>query len=387
MITSAVMLASSLSNLERQPLGFESADRIVMRLDVPAGGATPERLASFYARLQERLRSIPGVVNASYALYSPMQGNNWSGVISIAGRASDPARAESSSWNRIGPGYFSTLGTRVVRGRAIDERDSPGMRRVAMINEAFARRFFEKADPIGQRVGVGGPERSGDYEIVGVTEDVKYATANQPVRPMLFLPAFQSVDYEDSSARNVQLRSMMLRAVVVHAGAGAINLEPALRAAVAEIDPDVNVMRVIAMPDEVSANFRIERLMSRVTSLYGGLALLLATVGLYGVTAYTVSRRTREIGVRLALGADRSRIMRSVVGAPVLQTLIGLAFGVPLAVGMGRVLQAQLFGIRGDNVVVIATAVVILMATAAVASALPAHRAASIEPSRALRTN
>ena len=386
MITSAGLLASSLGQLERQPLGFESANRVVLRLDVPASGATEERLALLYSRLQERIRRVPGVVNVSYALYSPMEGNNWSSAISIAGRAADPARPESSSWNRVGPQYFATVGTRVVRGRAIDERDAPGMRRVAVVSEAFAQRFFGDTDPVGQRLGIGNAARAGDFEIVGVVEDVKYANATQPVRPMMFLSAFQSVPYDDATARSVQLRSMLLRAIVIQTVAGAGNVEPALRSAVAEVDATVNITRVMSLANQVSANFRVERLMSRVTSLYGVLALVLASLGLYGVTAYTVAQRTREIGVRLALGADRTSIMRHVVGAPVLATGLGLILGVPLASVAANAIKTQLYGVDSQNVTVLAIAGAVLLATAALAAALPAVRAASIDPSRALRT-
>jgi predicted permease len=386
MITSAGLLASSLGQLERQPLGFEPANRSVVRLDMPASDATEARLALFYPRLQERIRRVPGVVNVSYALYSPMEGNNWSSAIGIAGRTADPARPDFSSWNRVGPEYFATVGTRVLRGRAIDERDAPGMRRVVVVSDAFAKRFFGETDPIGQRLGLGSADHAGDFEIVGVVEDVKYANASQPVRPMMFFPAFQSVAYEDATARSVQLRSMLLRAIVIQTVPGAGNLEPALRAAVAEIDANVNVTRVISMPDQVSGNFRIERLMSRVTSLYGALALVLASLGLYGVTAYSVAQRTREIGVRLALGADRWSIIRHVVGAPVLATGIGLLLGVPLAAMAANAIKTQLYGIDSQHITVLAVASVVLVTTAALAAALPALRAASIDPSRALRT-
>jgi ABC-type antimicrobial peptide transport system permease subunit len=202
---------------------------------------------------------------------------------------------------------------------------------------------------------------------------------------MFFLPAFQTADYANASSRNVQTRSMLLRAIVVRAVPGATNLEPALRSAVAEVDPNVNVMGVMTMTDQVSGNFRIERLMARLTSFYGGLALILTSLGLYGVTAYGVAQRTREIGVRMALGAGRSGIMRTVVGGPIVETLAGLAIGLPLAMLAGQGMGTQLYGLSGQNPVVLATAVVILVSTAAVAAAIPARRAASIDPARALR--
>jgi predicted permease len=385
MLTSAGLLASSLGNLERQPLGFDPGNRLVVRADVPPQAATAERLSLLYTRLQDRLANVSGVRSVSYALSSPMDGNNWSSSIAISGRAVDPARPDSTSWNRVGPKYFDTVGTRILRGRAIDERDIPGARRVAVINQAFAKKFFDTSDPIGQTIGIGGIEHSGDFEIVGVADDVKHTNANQPVRTMLYLPGFQSGDYADASGRNVQARSMLLRSLVVHAAPGTANLERALRGAVAEVDPNINVTSVMALETQVSGNFRVERLMARLTSIYGVLALVLAALGLYGVTTYAVAQRTREIGVRMALGADRSRIMRTVVGGPLLETLGGLAIGIPLALLVGSAISAQLYGVGGQNPGVIAAAIGVLMVTAGLAATIPARRAASVDPARALR--
>ena len=181
------------------------------------------------------------------------------------------------------------------------------------------------------------------------------------------------------------LRSMMLRSLVLKIRPGAANLEPAVRGAIAEISADVNVSWVRPLSMQVSGNFRIERLLSRLTSLYGGLALLLTALGLYGVTAYSVARRTREIGVRMALGAGRSGIMRAVIGGPLLETVLGLAIGLPLAMLVGRAIGSQLYGLGGQNPIVWSVTIAILVLTSIVAAAIPARRAASIDPSRALR--
>ena len=385
MLTSAGLLASSLGHLEGQRLGFDPAGRYVARIDVPPQGATPETLSLLFARLRERVAGITGVQNVSYALSSPMDGNNWSSGISIGGRAPDQDQSQGASWNRVGPKYFETVGTRVLRGRAFNEGDAPGARRVAVINDVFARKFFAEADPIGQTVGIGGAGHSGDFAIVGVVDDVKHTTPNQAVRAMLYLPAFQAGDYDDASSRNVQGRSMLLRAVVVHASPGTRDLDRSLREAIAAINPDINVTRVRPLEEQVSSNFRIERLMARLTSVYGALALVLASLGLYGVTSYAVSQRTREIGVRTALGADSARIIRTVVGGPLLETFVGLLIGIPLALLVGRAINTQLYGISSQDPLVIATAVSVLVVTALVAAAIPARRAASLDPATTLR--
>jgi predicted permease len=385
LLTGAGLLARSLGNLERQPLGFSPDNRLVVRIDPPALAGQPERLDAFYTRLRERLSRMPGVERVTFALYSPMEGNNWSSGISIEGRASDPARRDGASWNRVWPGYFETIGTRVVRGRGIDERDTPSARRVAVVNTAFVRRFFEKEEPIGRRLGIGDASHAGDFEIVGVVEDVKYTGPTQPPRPMIFMPALQTVEYATAGERSVQARSMLLRAIVLQTTVGAGSLEDPIRRAVAEADANATVVRIVPLPEQVSANFRMNRLMARLTSAYGVLALLLAAIGLYGVTAYAVTSRTREIGVRMALGADRGRIVRTMLRGPFGQTLIGLAIGAPLALVAVRAISAQLYGVEPQNPLVLGGAMLALAASAIVAAAVPAWRAASLDPTRALR--
>jgi len=386
LLSSAGLLAASLTNLEQQPLGFTPADRVVVRIDPPAIAGEIDRLASLFARFEESLRRVPGVERVGYAMYSPMEGNNWSSGISIAGRTSDPNRPDSSSWNRVSAGYFETVGTRVLRGRPIEERDTPAGKRVAVVNASFVRRFFEQVDPIGQTFGFGDSSHNADFEIVGVVEDVKYTGATErDVRPMLFLPAFQTVEYSDPTARTVQARSTLLRAIVLQVAPTAKNVEAGIREAIAGVDPNVNVIRVLPMALQVSGNFRLERLMARLTSVYGVLALALASLGLYGVTAYGVSQRTREIGVRMALGADRSRIIRTCVQGPLVQTGAGLVIGLLAALFVGRAIRAQLYGVGGLDPAIFGVAMLALVVSAIAAAALPARRAASVNPAAALR--
>jgi len=385
LLTGAGLLATSLGKLETQTLGFDPEDRVIARIDPPALAGEPDRLAAFYGRLVEQLERVPGVRRASYALYTPMEGNNWSSYIAIQGRPIDPAQPIGSSWNRVGPGFFEAVDTRLKQGRLFEARDHQGTNRVAIVNEAFVRRYFESARPIGARLGIGDASHAGDLEIVGVVEDVKFTAASQPVRPMIFLPGRQLIDYASATDGNVQARSMLMRAVVVHVNAGAGTLEGPIRRAVAAVDPNVTVVRVMPMTDQVRLNFRLERLMARLTSAYGVLALALAALGLYGVTSYGVSARTREIGVRMALGADRLQIVRTVLRGPLVQTLVGLAIGVPLALFASRSLAAMLYDIQAQNPWVLSGAVGVLLASAVVAAILPARRAAALEPTRALR--
>jgi hypothetical protein len=314
-----------------------------------------------------------------------MEGNNWSSRISLAGRAPDPER-DSSSWNRIGPGYFETLGTRVVRGRTLDETDRPDSARVAVVNQAFVRRFFPDEEPLGRTLGIGGPERALDFEIVGVTEDVKYTDATRPVRPMVFFPTLQLAPLEDATARNVQLRSTVAGAVVLQLGPGAANVETLLRRALAEVDPDLAVVQVVPLRVQVDRNFGSNRLLARLAQAYALLALAVAALGLFGVTAHDVARRTREIGVRMALGAARGRVLREVLLGALRQALLGLALGVPATLVAVRALRGFLCCVSAWDPLALGLSAAVLLVGAAAAALGPARRAAAIEPARALRS-
>jgi predicted permease len=385
LLAGAGLLGKSLNRLESQPLGFEPKDRMIVRLDPPAIAGEPERLAAMYTAMKERVDAIPGVISSSYALYSPMEGNNWSGGIAINGRP-DPERKDSSSWNRIGPDYFETMGTRIVRGRAIDVRDTPSSEHVAVVNQAFVNRYFPSADPLGQRLGVGDAEHSADYQIVGVSEDVKYAGPTQPARPMIFLPVMQLAEFGTPEGKQTQARSTLVRTLELHLQPGAANIEPAVRKALAEANQNLTAMRFVPMRDQIAGNFRTNRLLATLTSAYGLLAFALASLGLYGVTAYGVSRRTHEIGVRMALGADQRRIVWDVLRGAVLQAAVGLAIGVPVAMYAARALTSQLYDVQVRDPWVFGIAAAALRVTAAVAAALPARRAAAVDPNKALRS-
>jgi predicted permease len=386
LLTGAGLLAGSLSRLEHQPLGFAEEDRLVVRIDVPPTLASvPERLAAIYDEMQARLRQVPGVERATYSLYSPMEGNNWSSNIAISGRPVDPGQPDGASWNRVGPDYFETLGTRVLRGRGITAGDSAGAPRVAVVNDAFVRTFFEDRDPLSARLGIGDASHADDYQIVGVVEDVKYSGPAQPVRPMAFFPVGQRVEYADPDRAQTQARSTLVRTVELQVAPGAASLEPAIRRAVAGAHPDIAVTGLMPMSVQVAGNFRNNRLLATLAGAYGGLALLLAALGLYGVTSYGVARRTHEIGVRMALGADARRIVTGVLWTALVQAAVGLAIGLPLALLAGRALTAQLYGIDARDPLVLAGAAGVLLITAALAAALPARRASSVNPTQALR--
>jgi predicted permease len=385
LLAGAGVLSKSLSRLEHQPLGFDPENRLIVRIDPPQIASDPARLGAMYDAMQDRLGRVPGVQNVSYALYSPMEGNNWSSGIYIAGRTAAPDADNGSSWNRVGPRYFETMGTRLARGRLITAADTPTSPHVAVVNGAFVRKFFPTGEALGARFGIGDSRNTGDYEIVGVVDDVKYSGANRPARPMAFLPVMQWATYQSPEMRQVQARSSLVRTIELQLAPGAASLERAIRNELAIVHPDLTVTRVVPMAEQIGGNFRTNRLLAALTATYGGLALALASLGLYGVTAYGVSRRLREIGVRMALGAGRGRIVWTIVRSALLQTLTGLVIGVPLALAAGGALTAQLFDVNARDPLVLAIASLALIITAAMAAVIPARRAASVDPTQALR--
>jgi len=315
-----------------------------------------------------------------------MEGMNWSFPVSIEGHAAPVRDNNSPSWNRVSAHYFETIGTRILRGRGIEEQDKPNARPIAVINEAFAKKYFGREDPIGKRLGLGGPERSGDYEIVGIAEDAKYQDAYGPAYPTLFLALLQTAHEPEPTIASMLKQSNYVNDIELLVRGKPANLEAALRASLAAADPNVIVLKVFSLEEQVSLNFNQERLIARLTGLFGVVALALACIGLYGVTAYGVARRRSEIGIRMALGADPGKVVKMVVKGAMAQIGIGLLIGIPIALAGGRALAHQLFGVKSYDPGVLGAAVGTLVLCALVAGFVPAARAASVDPTEALRS-
>jgi macrolide transport system ATP-binding/permease protein len=380
LLIGAGLLTQTLRNLENQRFGFEPEGRMVVRVNPALAGYKPEKLYGLYEQLQQRLPQIPGVISASYSIYSPMRGDNWSFGVHIEGHP--PDEQVGASFDRIGPHYFETVGTRLLRGRTIGLEDTPTSRQVAVVNQAFARKFFPNQDPIGKHFGMGDPSHSGDFEIVGVVEDTKYQDARRPAYSTFFMPFLQmSTDPKMS----FMVGSHYIGDIELRVAGNPENLNAAVRRTLAGIDPNLTILDFMTLNEQVARNFNQDRLIARLTELFGGLALILACVGLYGVTAYAVAQRTGEIGIRMALGADRPRILGLVLRGALLQLGIGLAIGIPAALAGGQLLASQLYGVEGHDPAILALAAGVLTACALVAGFVPARRAASIDPIRALR--
>src|SRR6184192_1597596 len=376
LLIAAGLVTQSLRNLEDQKFGFATEGRLIVKISPSLAGYTVDKLAGLYERLEEALPRIPGVLSDSLSWYTPLDGDNSNERVSIEGKAPD-YRWTAPSWDRVGPHYFETIGTRLLRGRVIEERDRPGGLNVAVINETFARRFFPNEDPIGQHFGMTDVSHSGDYEIVGIVEDAKYKDTRGPAYATFFLPLLQTPSGESFRG--------WVGAIELHVAGRPENIESAVRKALADADSNLPVLNMMSFQEQVARNFNQERLIARLTELFGALALVLACVGLYGVTAYGVARRTNEIGIRMALGADGGNVLGLVLRGALAQLGVGLAIGIPAAIAGGHMLAHQLYGVKSYDPMILGAAALILAACAIVAASVPARRATRVDPMVALR--
>jgi predicted permease len=389
LLCAAGLLAQSLRNMRHQDFGFEVANRYILHIDPQMAGYRPEQLSAFYRQLHDDLAAIPGMSRVSFALYSPMEGDNWGETVYIEGQPPPPpgSNENGSSWLRVSDGYFETIGTRIVKGRGITEQDTVSSRNVAVVNETFAKKFFQSVEgSIGRRFGDLDQKYAGNFEIVGVTEDTQYRGATSKIPPTFFLPEDQRIAYDDPRFKAFEDRSHELNAVVLLTEGNVSGLEQQVRQTVARVSPDLAVIDFTSFADQVEGNFSQQAMLTQLTSLFGLLALVLASVGLYGVTAYSVERRTSEIGIRMALGADRQKVLKLVLRGAFVQIGIGLAIGVPATIATGYAMTAQLFGVRPFAPEILLVTIAALSLAAFVATLVPARRAAGLEAVRALRT-
>jgi putative ABC transport system permease protein len=388
LLSAAALLGQSLRNLERQDFGFETEGRYIAQINPMLANYKPETLEPLFRQIDDRLLQIPGVRMVAPALYAPMTGDSWNDGIRIQGRPEPGAKENmSAGWARVMPGFFETLGTKIILGRPIIEEDTASTRKVAVINEAFARKFFKGQNPIGQHFGPGKIKYSSTYEVVGVVRDMRYMTYDykDPVGPMFWLPEAQAVQWDDQNYQGGEIWSHYLYNIVIWAPGNPPGMEERVRKALNSVDPNLVLYEVDPYTKIVSGDFQQQNMIATLTTLFGVLGLLLAAVGLYGVMAYMVEQRTSEIGVRMALGADRGSVVKMVLRGAFSQVGIGLALGIPAAIGAGKLMTDQLFGVKPWDPVMLSLATLLLALAALLASVIPARRAAGVEPMVALR--
>jgi predicted permease len=390
LVAGSMMLARSLGNLEGQDFGFEMRGRVLVALNRPPADYTADRLAALYRDVEDRLTRLPGVRGAGLALYNPHT-DNWGEMVLVAGHPPPKPEDEvGSSWDRVSANYLQNLGIRLVRGRYFSTADNDTTELVAVVNEAFVRRFFKSdEDPLDRHFGLNLPENVNTFRIVGIVRDAKFAAfgLDRPARPMFFVPLAQTVRYANPMMQRLEFQSHQIRGLLLVTEVPVGTLEPQLKRTLAEVDPHLTVTSVRTLQQQVDRSFDQTRAVASLAGLFGIVALLLAAIGLYGVTAYTVAQRTNEIGIRMALGADRQNVVGLVLQGAFRRVVFGLVLGLPLAVAAGYLLSAQLFGVKFWDPMALGVGAVSLVTCAFAAAIIPATRAASISPIRALRTD
>jgi predicted permease len=388
LLTGAGLLTRSLQKLQHQDFGYETDHRLTISLTAPFSSYPPPKLDALYVELQNRLAHLPGVERAALAQYTPLQ-DNWGEIVIRQGRGMPNLNDDiGSSWDHVGAGYVETLGQKILRGRSITEDDTASTEKVAIVNEAFVKRFFKPGEePLGTLFGLDLPQYSATFKIVGVMRNATYQNpaGKEPPRPLFFVPLAQRVHYDQPLMQSLDDSSHFIEGAVLQLHGGMEGLESQVRRVLSEVDSNLTLLGMQTLEEQVDSRFDQQRAVAQMTGLFGVLALILAAVGLYGVTAYTVERRTSEIGVRMALGANRMNVIRLVLHGAFLQILIGLAIGIPVSIGCSHLIAAQLYQVKGWDPLVLSGSVLALGLCALVASVIPAQRAASVNPVNALR--
>ncbi len=371
LLVSAGLFIRSLDNVSRVKLGVNVDNMVTFEVSPELNGYTPERSLIFFTRLEEELASIPGVTGVTTSIVPILSGSNWGNGVYVQEFKVGPDTDHGSYYNEVGPGYFRTMATPLIAGREFTMADALGKPKVAIVNEAFARKFNLGKDAVGKMMG-DGDDRKLDIEIVGFVRDAKYSEVKWPTPPIYFRPYRQD---DGLGALNFYVRTSLDPAALL----------AMLPRAVARLDPNLPLDDLRTMPQQVAENMFLDRFLSVLSAAFGVLATLLAAIGLYGVLAYTVAQRTREIGLRMALGADAGRVRRMVLRQVGLMTLVGGVIGLGSAVWLGRLAESMLYELKGYDPVVLVSAAVALSLVALAAGSIPAHRAAQIEPMQALR--
>jgi predicted permease len=387
LLAGAILMTKSLARLEHQSFGVATRNRYVLHFDPAGAGYTVDRLPGLYRQIEDRFSTLPGVAHISMALYSPLEGDNWGECVIQQGHpAPRPNSNCGSTWDRVSTHFLESVGVPMVRGRGFTDQDTATSPQVAVVNETFAKKFFPGQNPVGQHFGIDLVPYSSSFQIVGVFRDFKINNPRESVRPVFLRPLTQRyTGYKEPEMATGELQSMFMDSIILDFNSPPTDVESLARRTLAGIDPNLTVMDLRTFESQVAGNFDQERLVARLTSLFGLLALALASIGLYGVMSYFVARRTGEIGIRMALGASRSSVIGMVLRGALWQILIGLALGIPAALIAGHLMASQLYQVKGYDPTALAGAIVVLAVCAAVAGFIPARRAASIEPMQALR--
>jgi predicted permease len=380
LLVGAGLFLRTLRNLADQDFGFESTHLLIAQFDAHLAGYKPEQAPGLNQRLLERLSSIPGVRSAALAGSPPVSSSTWRSFITIPGYTPAPKEDMSSVLNRVTGNYFETAGISMLAGRAIGSADNATSLKVAVINQVMASKFFPKGDAVGRTLKVDVDSISGPWHIVGVARDTKSSGPREETDRMIYFPLAQVVGkngegIQDSFVNTILLRTTGDPATAIHD----------LRSAVATVDPNLPILQVHTIQEQLESFMSHEVLISRLTAIFAALALLLACIGLYGVLNYNVQRRTNEIGLRIALGATGSGVRWMVMRESLLLLVAGLVLGLPIALTSAHLLRSQLYEMSPFDPGILALAVGVIAVVTVLAAWLPARSAAAIDPTIALR--
>jgi len=373
LVTGAGLFVRTLINLEHQDLGFDPHGVVLFGVNPTQNGYDGPRLIALYDRLLQRIQALPGVRTASLSAYTLMSGWVNSAPIAVEGGQTKPDQNAIVLWNLVGPDFLNTMRIRLLLGRGIGEQDTATSPRVAVVNQSLARKYFGNLDPLGRSFTFGNTFKADEaYEIVGVVKDAKFDNMRGEVPLTAYVPFSQSgltgpMHFEVRTAGDPTL------------------LIPSLRRAVREVDSNLALSEVKTQSQQIDEALVQEKLFALLASFFGGLALALAAIGLYGTMTYTVGRRTSEIGIRMALGAKQSQILRMVLGEAFTLVLIGAALGLPLALAAARLVASKLYGLKASDPLTFSAAIGLQLAVATLAAYLPARRASRVDPMVALR--
>jgi predicted permease len=370
LLVAAGLFIKSLGNVSRVDLGLSTENVVMFSLSPVLNGYEPDRSRALFQDVEEGLAAIPGVTAVSAGRVALIAGNNWGNDVHVQGFERGPDTDANSRFNMIGPDYFSTLGIPLVAGREFSRSDGPGAPQVVVVNQTFARKFNLGADAVGKFMSMGGDEL--DMEIVGLVTDAKYSEVKQEIPPLFFTPYRQD---ENIGSMTFYARTSVDPNTVMQAILGVAR----------RLDPNLPVEDLKTLDQQVRDNIVLDRVIGILSAAFAILATLLAAIGLYGVLAYTVAQRTREIGLRMALGANAGRVRSMVLWHVGRMTIVGGVAGILAALGIGRVASSLLFGMEGHDPVVLAIVVVLLTGVAMAAGYVPALRASQVEPMQALR--
>ncbi|HEX2343503.1 MAG TPA: ABC transporter permease [Vicinamibacterales bacterium] len=373
LLVAAGLFTRSLMNVTRVDLGLKIDNLLTFGISPELNGYTPERSQQLFGRLEEELAALPGVTAVTASLVPAIAGSNWGSSVSVQGFAAGPDTDTDSRFNQVGPGYFRAMGIPLLAGREFTPADAGKSRRVAIVNEAFAKKFNLGRDAVGKLMSdEGGPKAKLDMEIVGLVQNAKYSEVKDEIPPLFFFPYRQS--------GSIGFINFYVRASHEPEASFA-----AIRKTVANLDPNLPIEDLKTMPQQVRDNVFLDRFISTLSAAFAILATLLAAVGLYGVLAYTVAQRTREIGLRMALGAAPSRVRIMLLKQVGLMTLVGGGIGLVAAWYLGRLAESQLYQLQGRDPLTLAASAVVLSVVALAAGFIPAHRASQVDPMWALR--